>query len=433
MGSKDRIQIFEYEKLTVGITYGQQNYTFKKRHFDSLVKWNEFYDNQYFNVGHKNIRAQNYVGVIQIDGLTIEILPKVDRTTNDKTQWQEVLIEMLRATQKLNVRQVGHAQVNKQSIHLLDIYFEWFLNELQLLLHQGLIRQYYRKQSNRPVLKGKLLFSQHIRANVVHKERFFTEHQTYDYDHLIHQILNRALDIVTQLSKGSYLYGFCKTIALDFPDTKRISVDEKTFGRLPRNRKTKPYDTALEIARLIILNYAPNVTKGNENMLALLFDMNALWEGFVTKKLKRAARDYGLTVLGQDHKTFWNTRKIRPDIIIQRNEKTVFILDTKWKLPSNNRPSMDDLRQMYVYNRYWRCKKSMLLYPGAENEARYKGIYNKIEGIESYSNEPLEECSVEFITILNEEGKIDTDFGHTLLKRLGFEKVIKEVHHKVSN
>ncbi len=414
MHNKKRIQIFEYEKLTIGQSYGE-NCIFKKKHFDALVKWNEFHGNQYFEVGHKNVRAKQYVGVLQIDGLTIEILPKVDRSTSQKQQWQEALIEMLRVTRKLKVQQVGQAQVNKQSVHLLDIYFEWYLNELELLIRQGLIRQYYRKQSNRPVLKGKLLFSKHISTNVVHRERFYTEHQTYDYDHLIHQVLYSALEIVTQLSKGSYLYGQSKTVALDFPDTQKIIVNERTFNKIPSSRKTKPYATAIEIARLIILNYAPNVTKGNENMLALLFDMNALWEGYITLKLKKAANEFGIRVLGQDGKTFWNSRKIRPDIVIQKEGKTVCIIDTKWKLPSNKKPSMDDLRQMYVYNEYWSCRKSILLYPAASNSKTHEGKFKAISNEIAPEYTDRSECCLQFVTVLDADGKLNKAIGHELL------------------
>jgi 5-methylcytosine-specific restriction enzyme subunit McrC len=72
---------------------------------------------------------------VQIDGLCIEILPKADHSSEDKKVWQGVLIEMLRVTKRLKVDNVGHANVNNN--HLLDIYFEWYLNEVQLFIHQG--------------------------------------------------------------------------------------------------------------------------------------------------------------------------------------------------------------------------------------------------------------------------------------------------------
>jgi 5-methylcytosine-specific restriction enzyme subunit McrC len=296
---------------------------------------------------HKGIKFSHYVGIVQVDDLCIEILPKSDNSTDDKKVWQGALIEMLKVTKKLNVVNVGQANVNKQSIHLLDLYFEWFLNELQILIHQGLVKKYYKEKRNINVLKGKIEFAEHINKNLIHKERFFTSHQVYERNHLVHQILGQALAIVEQMSNGSYIYSKCKTIILDFPEVEKIKANSLTFNSLPKNRKTVPYKTALEIARLIILNYAPNISSGKENMLALLFDMNSLWEEYILKKIQYVAQD-GFEVFGQKSKVFWNGITIRPDIVI-RNGSDTYIIDTKWKKINGNKPSIEDLKQMYIY------------------------------------------------------------------------------------
>lgn len=226
---------------------------------------------------------------------------------------------MLKVTKKLKVQKVGEANVQKQQIHLLNIYFEWFLTEVNLLIHQGLIKQYYKETKNAKTLKGKLEFSGHISKNIIHKERFYTTHQIYDKDHLIHQILHQALDIVSNLSMRNYLYHQCKKTFLHFPGVKKIKVSENTFSKVPQNRKTAPYKTALAIARLIILNYAPNVSKGSEKMLALLFNMNSLWEEYILVKLKDK-ESKNLKIFGQNDKYFWNGISIQPDIIIEKNK-----------------------------------------------------------------------------------------------------------------
>ena len=41
------------------------------------------------------------------------------------------------------------------------------------------------------------------------------------------------------------------------------------------------------------------------------------------------------------------------------------IVDTKWKLIRDGRPSDADLKQMFVYNLFWQTDRSILLYPGA--------------------------------------------------------------------
>lgn len=408
MGVKT-IQVFEFNSLIIDSEYN--DVLFEQKHFDTLVKLNELHKNKYFTIGYKKITFKQFVGVIQVDGLTIEILPKIDNDGKSEVVWQKALINMLRVTRKLKVQQVGEADVNKQQIHLLDIYFEWFLNEVQLLLHQGLIKQYYKETSNVKALKGKLEFAGHINKNLVHKERFYTTHQVYDKDHLVHQILCKALDIVEKCSKGNYLYSKCKTVQLDFPEVKSINVNEATFTKVPKNRKTAPYETALAIARLIILNYAPNVSSGNERMLALLFDMNSLWEEYILVRLKQVAPKE-VNIYGQESKMFWKDISIRPDIVIEKGNNR-YIIDTKWKNIDNVDPSTNDLRQMYVYNDYWKSDKAMLLYPSNTT----KEI--KEEDFELFKNNK-HACSLGKISIFAEDNEtLNEVIGTTILKWFG--------------
>jgi 5-methylcytosine-specific restriction enzyme subunit McrC len=409
MGNKV-IQVFEHHTLHYDRAYN--GVAFRQKHFEALAKLNELHDNKYFTLVHKGIKFSQYVGVVQIDNLTIEILPKADNISSneaDKGIWRDVLIDMLRLSRKLKVNQVGQAHVNKQNVHLLDIYFDWFLREVALLQRQGLIKKYYKQTKNVTALKGKLEFAGHLAKNLVHRERFYTTHQIYDKDHQLHQILNLALGIIEQLTKGSYLYAACKRVQLDFPEVSAISCNAATFEKIKLNRKTRPYKTALEIARLIILNYAPNISSGSEKMLALLFDMNSLWEAFILAALKRACFLKPYEVIGQQSRPFWNTMSIRPDILLTQNGKTQLVIDTKWKRMHDNKPSTNDLRQMYVYNEHWHSNCSLLLYPGTgPAELFYKPFKH-----------PGHLCGILKINVLDREGKLDQQIGENILAALG--------------
>ena len=401
------ILVFEHSFLAIG------EKGFEQRHFIALSKLNALHNYQYFDLKHNGVVFKQFVGVIQVDGLTIEILPKVDQyeVENEeiKRKWQSVLIEMLRVTRKLKIQKVGQAKLSKQSIHLLDLYFEWFLNEMQVLIHQGLIKQYYKQTRNVKALKGKLEFAGHIQKNLVHKERFYTTHQVYEKDHLIHQILGQALEIVAALSKGTYLYSKCKTIQLDFPEVESIKANENIFTKIPKSRKTAPYETAVSIARLIILNYAPNVSSGSEKMLTLLFDMNKLWEEYVLIRLKQAVVEKeGYSVYGQNATPFWKDITVRPDILLVKGSES-FIIDTKWKNIDYSKPSTDDLRQMYVYNEYWNSRKSLLLYPS--NQSDFKGFV----GFVKILDDDHHQCGLGKISVLKADGSLDTDIGRKIL------------------
>ena len=69
----NKIQIFEHQTLKVDETT-----KFNLVHFNALEKYGYKTKEKYFSVGNKRIKFNNYVGVIQVKNLTIEILPKAD-------------------------------------------------------------------------------------------------------------------------------------------------------------------------------------------------------------------------------------------------------------------------------------------------------------------------------------------------------------------
>ncbi len=104
---------------------------------------------------------------------------------------------------------------------------------------------------------------------------------------------------------------------MDFPEVQRINVGKQQLDKIVLNRKTASYSYALEIARLIILNYSPDISSGNEKMLSLLFDMNKLWEEYVYRVLAKH-QDGDLKVRFQNSDKFWEKKHIKPDIVLTK-------------------------------------------------------------------------------------------------------------------
>ena len=356
MNNKKFIQVFEYQKLRyddVGI--------FRKHHFDAMVKFNELHQNKYFTIIHQGIRFGSYVGVIQIGGLTIEILPKADNNENaDKNLWQNVLLNMLKICKKIQVESISETQLKKRYHSILDIYFELYLDEIERLVKKGLIKKYRKNQSNQNTLKGKLLFAQNIQQNLVHKEHFYCEHQVYDKNHLLHQILYKGLLVLKTFVNDS-LKDKLNRLLFEFQDFENINIQKKHFDKIIIDRKNNDYQKAIDIAKIIILNYSPSLNYGSDNLLTLLFDMNTLWEEYIFRILQKHKTDE-IEVSFQNSDKFWENKRIRPDIVLKIKDET-FVIDTKWKIIEANNPSDDDLKQMFVYNLHWKAEKTLLLYP----------------------------------------------------------------------
>lgn len=406
------ITVYEHQRLSVG----QKG--FKQKHLEALLKLNEYHDWNYFKPIANGIQFNQYVGVIQIDGLLIEIHPKVDKNDED-SKWKHVLLNMLKACGKLKADTVGAANVKRSNLNLLELYFELFLSEVQHLQQKGLIKQYRRETKNTKALKGKLEFAGHIQKNLIHKERFYTTHQVYDTDHILHQVLYKALEIVTQFSKGAWLYDNCKRVALNFPEVSKQQITLQRLNSLKLSRKTQDYTNALELARLIILNYSPDISGGKEKMLSLLFDMNVLWEEYVLTMLRKLEGKEDVQIIGQDSKSFWGSNHLRPDIILKKGEQT-YIIDTKWKCPSNDKASVEDLRQMYTYCRFWDAEKALLLYPGISRENRFENFKTDDFSVKK-GLDPLKidhQCKTGFVSVVDSEGSLSDSIGKEILNLL---------------
>jgi 5-methylcytosine-specific restriction enzyme subunit McrC len=391
-----------------------------------LLKLNEYHDGTYFEPIAKGIKFNQYVGVIQVDGLTIEINPKADKDDDD-LKWKGVLLQMLLACGKLKAASAGAAHVKRQHLNLLEVYFELYLLEIESLVRKGLIKQYRKQTKNTTALKGKLEFAGHVRQNLVHKERFYTTHQVYDSNHFLHQVLSKALTIVGQFTKGSRLHDLCNRVLLNFPEVDQKTITAKELNSIQFNRKSRSYTYAIELARLIILNYSPDISGGKEKMLALLFDMNELWEIYITKQVQKACEGTGIKVSGQESKSFWGNNSLRPDIVLQNGVET-FIIDTKWKRPDKSSASATDLRQMYAYGRFWNAEKVMLLYPGKDAENSFKSYETDDYFKDNADNHQLidHQCKMGFVSVLK-DGRLDEHIGKNILKlmEIGYYPIIK--------
>ncbi len=410
------IQIFEHEKLTLHKNDNALGYCLTESQLARLYDFNDRNNNIYFSGIRNGIKFSKYVGVIQVGDLTIEILPKADKNPNsdhsERIIWRNALLSMLSICNRIKVNSVSEASLNKRYYSLLDLYFDIFLDELNRLLRKGLIKKYHLVSSNTNTLKGRLIFNKNIQQNFIHQERFYTSHQVYDHEHLVNQILLRALNILSLFVSNSAIKDRISRIRLDFPEFSEIEINKTHFDKLTVSRKTNDYNQALQIARMIILNYSPDISKGFENMLALLFDMNKLWEEYIYRMLQRANVP-GYHVEFQNSQRFWESKTIRPDIVITKGEgteKQTFIIDTKWKIVDYRDPSDEDLKQMFAYNIYWSAAKSILLYPQLTKYPEYFGTFHK-------GSSPENKCKIGFVKVLDDSGKLDYKIGNTIIDK----------------
>lgn len=375
------VQVFEHQRLAIGArcrtSRGGAEIEFTRAHFEALTRYAERHTSPPFAIRHRAIVFKQYVGVIQVGGLTIEILPKVDRepagAEPQPKLWRDVLLQMLRLCPQLGLRELRRAQLGIEPDDLLDLYVARFLAEVERLLHEGLARSYRTVEQDRTAFCGRLLVVENLRRNLVHAERVYVATHELGPDRIENRILWQALRVLGGLRLRSALAERAQHLLREFPPVGARAVSSEDFVRIAPGRHTDRYEEALALARLILLHYCPAPKAGAADTLALLVDMNRLFQGFVLAVLRRAA-PAGWSVDGRAHADFWpdgadEPKRLLPDIVLRRDGKPALIVDTKWKLSDGQWPSDADLRQVFAYGEYFGAPRVALLYPARSQQA----------------------------------------------------------------
>jgi 5-methylcytosine-specific restriction enzyme subunit McrC len=400
------MQVREYGTLRIGDE--QQGAMFEKRHWQQLFRYHdEHAAHRFFEMRHDGVRFRSYVGVIQTEDLTIEIIPKTDdiedASGSDLRKWRNILLHMLKESGTLRMDSLSNALLREKESSILDVYLDLFLTEVEALLHRGLVKRYRHTEGQQAALRGAIQFGKHLALNLVHQERFYTRHQSYDQQHIHNQLVRQALLVLPRLTTSTTLRGRTARALLQWVETPTTKVTPATFSRLTFDRKTAAYRPALAIARLLLLNHRPDLQGGSEHLIALLFNMNRLWEQYLLRTLQRVGAPYGWTVRKPGYKILWSaddrsTSEMQPDILIEVPGKGNIILDAKWKRPQG-RPAEADLRQLYAYAQHYDAKHTFLLYPYTSAEHAAAGTFTHPDHLPAREAAALITCSTLFVQV----------------------------------
>ena len=412
MSSKNRIRVFEHQRLKKGDVVDDVEFTDK--HFQALEKYYGDKGCDYFSLIHNGVKFNQFVGVLQVGNLTIEVLPKADNIEENgvdkKDLWHAFLIDMLRKAGILDVATTGFASLRLKSNSIFHLYLELFLKETSYLFHRGLIKKYRKIDGNLLAMKGSIVFPKQLAYNTTHAERFFVRYTTYDRNNLFNQILYKTLRLIRNINTSPLLQSDIESLFIDFPECKDVTASDALFDKIVFDRKTEAYKKAINMARLLLLNYHPDIRRGGYDVLALMFDMNKLWEVYVFKLLKKELGN-DLRCRDQVKTDFWEPKngrikKIIPDIMVSDfNDRAIAIVDTKWKNQHGSSPADDDLKQMFTYNIYKDCLNSTLVYPGSKVDL--------VEGtfvINKFGN-----CSLTLVELKNNNGKMEPNLDPLVL------------------
>jgi 5-methylcytosine-specific restriction enzyme subunit McrC len=375
-----KLSLFEYD-LSNGF-----NWTDREQ--EAIAKLEKIIGDRLFDLiihnGDRELKARQYVGVFRLGDRTVEVLPKMYRSSDTATQKQEAvrnLLYMLEYTNQLSVKQHSLASLSQQDLDWFEILTRLFAMNLLEEWQRGAFRNYQAVSDTLPVLKGKWNLTEQLRRPE-RKHLFAVTFDEFTADNQLNRVLRYVVERLYQLTRNFHnrqmlheLQQWMEEVTL----LPKISVEDLRL--IPITRLNQRFEPLLNLARLFLENESLQLSSGNFQTFAFALDMNKLFEEFVISFISRHRREILPNHLqdcellpqsvGAVRYLAKNCNKsvfqLKPDLVMRQNFDFPLIMDTKYKrLKEGDRKlgvSQADFYQMYAYAQRYNCPNVFLIYP----------------------------------------------------------------------
>lgn len=247
---------------------------------------------------------------------------------------------------------------------LLDAIAAGFSWHALRTIEHGLLRGYINVDERLTAIRGRIRFGDQIARSATLPLPVEVSYDDYTANIVENQIVKTATLALLRLPR-------IPAIARRRLLRLRALLDEVGVLARPREVQIPPftrlnerYRPALRLAELILRASSIEVSRGSIGSVAFLFDMNRVFEDFVSTSLRESLQAYGGEV------QFQNTLRldedghipIRPDVIWQRTGRPRAVIDAKYKALRPTGMPNADAYQMLAYCTALGLRRGYLVY-----------------------------------------------------------------------
>lgn len=331
----------------------------------------------FLEIGRSTIKPLNYVGVVRINGFTIQIFPKIfkdEKCPDYQSRIAGNLLKMLSYTSNIPLKEVDVAGLDLKKINLFEVFIYLFAKNLLHVIKDNQKKEYVRRSDDLRVIRGRINFRDHINPARMHI--IPCRYYEFSVDNLMNQTLKYTCYLMARTISNFSTVRLLRSILnildpVTLVPVSAADIDRITFSRL--NRNFEPY---IRMCKIFLANSSLTLQASKVESFSMLMPMEKLFEGFISALLSKnpiyffgrsvpvqSQMCVGRFVRDEKDREFF---KLRPDLIVGYPGIEA-ILDTKYKqLNGNDRKlgvSSADIYQMYAYATKAKARSCMLLYP----------------------------------------------------------------------
>ena len=380
-----------------------------------------------FTIHNKNcLKATNYVGVIQTDSVSIEILPKTYTNEEAKNTQRKIFIEMLKSLLNVNEVQINQANLSTtDSKNIYEMFIMLFIQSIDKLIHKGIKSDYVLREGNQFFLKGKLKFNQHIKQNYIHKERFYVETDEYLQDRVANRLLKSTIALLMKKTNNFDNKRKLRQQLFIFDEVQLSNNHKIDFTKVKKHRGMEHYNLSLRFAEVFLLHKSFTSLRGKDNVFALLFPMEKVFENYMEFVLNNSKDELGIDAVmvnGGKNEYLLNSgqckiARLQPDYLLKMKGQKDIVTDAKWKLYETKEDdskdcvsvniASNDAYQIFSYLHFYDCQNRAYLFVPETEEFKEK---------------------IEFIYLAEQNPKLPFEKKRIKVIPINLEKVINSYH-----
>ena len=326
----------------------------------------------------KHLRARGVVGVIAATDCQLEILPKIEASGEHDAAPETLrqrLVHMLSVARDLRIDAQNTASLGWQRDTLLEILIRIFCNKMTEAVRHGIPRRYIAHTDDLPALRGRLNVTRQFSVLAAQPQHLACEYDELSPDIDLNRVMKAAISKLSRVATSADNLRSLRELSFAYADITDVAPSALRWDRITLDRTNDRWRELLSRAKLLVGDRHQTTNAGATDGHALLFEMNVLFEEYVTKLLKRGLAGTPFTATsqgGQKDCLFEGEQgrfRTRPDFIIRHHGEVVMVIDTKWKRISpriedaKQGISQGDVYQLMAYSELYKCDRVMLLYP----------------------------------------------------------------------
>ena len=332
-----------------------------------------------------SIKSNDYVGIIGTKDCTLEILPKIDADGRDDQERnisiRKRLVHMLAIALDTKISEGTLTNINWEQNPILEFLIRVFTEKLFDLVRQGLPRNYEGMERDLPAIRGSLNVVRQFTKHAVNPSRLACRFDELTKDITLNQKMKATIWFLFKYSKDANNQQRLRELMFLYADIELVAAANLKHKLITLDRTNEKWHWLIEMADMLLANQFQSTSGGQNKGFSFLFDMNQLFEKYLSHKIRQAARKLGYDVELQNTEKFCLTDsrsqeqlfKIKPDLVVKSEGKVIHVIDTKWKhlKSKSDNPQMGvenpDIYQIMTYGQLHDSKRLTLLYPHSSN------------------------------------------------------------------